>query len=239
MKYSFTELKPDYQSYNFPYNVSAYFEEGDQVSSLLNLGLLPTRTSDTNKFYMGRSIRVDLNKFELSSENRRIINKTGFIDFKLLKLSDFPFDYKIQKFCKDYFDNRFGKGKMSAQAIKRIFTSSWNNMVYVVTDNTKPDSQPIGYATMYHDEKCEHYAYPFYDLEYFKTNIGARMILNAVINAKENGKQYIYLGTIYEKSALYKTEFKGVQWWDGNNWSDDIQLLKDKISEQHVEASNQ
>jgi len=51
-------------------------------------------------------------------------------------------------------------------------------------------------------------------------------MLEAVNWAKESGKEYLYLGTCYEESALYKTEFKGVEFFNGFRWSDNLEELK-------------
>ena len=56
------------------------------------------------------------------------------------------------------------------------------------------------------------------------------MMLKSVIWAKENRKKYIYLGSCYEEKALYKTEFKGVEFFNGFKWSDNIEELKDLIA---------
>lgn len=228
MKLFFEESKPTYQSYLFPYSINAYFEIGDNIDHFLEMGFLPTRTLDHNRFYMGRSVRVNLNQFSLSSENRRILNKTESVSYEKIPITNFVYNYHIQKFCKDYFDNRFGHGKMSASAIKRIFTNSWNNYVYVFKDNDK--DKIIGYVAHFENEKCDHYAYPFYDLDYFKQNLGARMILTAIMDAANAHKQYVYLGTLYEASALYKSEFEGFEWWNGNDWGNDKTILKNLIN---------
>ena len=231
MRYKFTESKANYETYEFPYAVNAYFEEdkGDLVKDFLNQGLLPTRTSEKNRFYMARSVRVNLEEFEASSENRRILKKTEYFTYESMPIKDFTFDFSVIEFCKNFFDNRFGKGKMSAQGLRRIFTESWNNTVYIFRDNREGDNKIIGYAAIYKDGSGIHYAYPFYDLDYFKDSIGARMMLTAIMEAKDANMEYAYLGTLYEKSALYKTEFKGFEWWNGSEWNKDVHSLKEII----------
>lgn len=85
---------------------------------------------------------------------------------------------------------------------------------------------PIGYtATLVHDNII-HYAYPFNDQKYYKQNIGMGMMLRAIIWAKENNLDYIYLGTCNTIPALYKLQFKGIEWFDGEGWSGDTHELK-------------
>ena len=52
----------------------------------------------------------------------------------------------------------------------------------------------------------------------------------AVIWAKKSGKKYIYLGSAKNEKSLYKFQFKGVEWFDGKNWTDDIEKLKEILS---------
>jgi hypothetical protein len=61
------------------------------------------------------------------------------------------------------------------------------------------------------------------------------MMLQAVIWAKENQKKYIYLGTCYEKTALYKTEFKGVEYFNGFHWNNNLEELKDLLNYKNKE----
>jgi hypothetical protein len=74
MKILFSEAKPDYQNYVFPYAIWAIPEHGETPHELFDCGFLPSsRTLD--RFYLCRQIRVATGEFSLSSENRRIIKK--------------------------------------------------------------------------------------------------------------------------------------------------------------------
>ena len=45
--------------------------------------------------------------------------------------------------------------------------------------------------------------------------------------ARENKFDYIYLGTCYKKKALYKVrDHKGIEFFDGVRWNEDVELLK-------------
>ena len=52
------------------------------------------------------------------------------------------------------------------------------------------------------------------------------MMTKAIVWAKEHGKKYVYLGSARDSAALYKTQFKGFEWFDGKEWRDDIDELK-------------
>ena len=51
-------------------------------------------------------------------------------------------------------------------------------------------------------------------------------MIDAVREAQKSGKKYLYLGTVYGDKALYKTNFKNLEWWNGNEWISDIKKLK-------------
>jgi hypothetical protein len=47
--------------------------------------------------------------------------------------------------------------------------------------------------------------------------------------AKQQNLQEVYLGTCYGEKAMYKMrDFKGLSFFDGNEWNADMKLLKSK-----------
>jgi arginyl-tRNA--protein-N-Asp/Glu arginylyltransferase len=52
------------------------------------------------------------------------------------------------------------------------------------------------------------------------------MMLNAILYAKENNKKYIYLGSAQRPTDTYKLQFKSLEWFDGDSWSEDLEELK-------------
>lgn len=226
MKLFFGEFKPDYKKYHFPYQVWLLKEESDDVGKIYTNGFLPIR-SYPNIFYLSRSLRVNLSQFEPSSENRRILKKTEGVSVQVVPLSNFSYTPRIQKLCADYAGQRFGRGIMPAPTIKAIFTGTVYTHVIVYKNS---ENQDIGYAVCFVNDSLLQYAHSFYDLACLEKNLGARMMLEAVTWAKENGKQYAYLGTCYETKALYKTEFKGVEFFNGFTWSSNLEELKSLIT---------
>jgi arginyl-tRNA--protein-N-Asp/Glu arginylyltransferase len=223
MKLFFGEFKPDYSKYHFPYQVWLLRENGDSVEQIYSSGFLPIR-SNPGVYYLARSVRVNLALFEPSSENRRILKKTENIKAKLVPLSEFNYTPQIQKLCKDYSENRFGSGVLPAAAVRSIFTSGTYSHVFVFEDMEK--QKEVGFAVCYLSDGLLQYAHSFYDLAYFSNSLGARMMLEAVSWAKDNGKKFAYLGTCYEDKALYKTEFKGIEFFNGFIWNNNLEELK-------------
>lgn len=227
MKIFFGEFVANYNKYHFPYQVWLLKEEGDLADSIYACGFLPLRYLK-NVFYLSRSLRVYLDLFNLSSENKRILNKTTAIEADLTALPDFNYIPQVQKMCKDYAQRKIGESVFSSQGIKNIFTNGPYNYVFVFRNVS--DQEEIGYAVCFISNQIVQYAHSFYKVDYIGQNLGARMILEAVNWAKKNQKKYIYLGTCYSKEALYKTEFKGIEFFNGFMWNSNLLELKKLVS---------
>lgn len=222
MKLIFGEHKPNYSLYNFPYQVWLLKEENDSVDGIYNMGFLPMRNL-YNVYYLCRSLRVALNRFVPSSENRRILRKTENISFDILDTGDFEYTGEVQRFCLKYSKERIGPGIFSAKSLKSIFKGSTFNKIFVFKENK---NEVVGYAVCYENKNLLHYSHSFYNVEYFEKSLGAGMMLKCIIWAKENQKKYSYLGTCYEQKTLYKTEYDGCEFYNGFRWSSDLEELK-------------
>jgi len=222
VKLFFSEFKASYHKYHFPYQVWLLREGEDSWDEIYNAGFLPMRNIP-GVFYLSRNVRVNLANFELSSENRRILNKSESFESRLVPLNEFDYNPKVQKLCKDYANERLG-GIFTSASIKSIFSGKVYSHVFVF--NKKENKQEAGYAVVNVTNKIVHYAHSFYDISFLPENLGARMMLEAVVWAKENSRNYVCLGTCYEKSSLYKTEYKGVEFFNGFGWSNNLDELK-------------
>jgi arginyl-tRNA--protein-N-Asp/Glu arginylyltransferase len=88
----------------------------------------------------------------------------------------------------------------------------------------------IGYCIALETREIIHYSYPFYQLTansyQLPPNLGLGMMLGAILYAKEHNKKHIYLGSFQRPSDVYKLQFKGLEWWDGEMWQTDLDDLK-------------
>lgn len=228
MKLFFSEFKANYSQYHFPYQVWLLKEEEDEIDKIYGNGFLPMRNLP-QIYYLSRNIRVNLEKFELSSENRRILKKTVGFESDLVPLFEFNYTPEVQKLCKVFSQERFGKGVFSTRGLQTIFKSHIYN--YVFEFKHIRSQQLIGFAVCFISGNLLQYAHAFYDLKYLSENLGARMILQAVVWAHKSQKKFAYLGTCYEEKSLYKTEFKGVEFFNGFRWSENLDELKELIRE--------
>ncbi len=224
MKYIFKEYKGNYNKYKFPYLIYLNNEHGESVDNIYKQGFLATRIQN-ELYYLSRNMRIDLNKFTLTSENRRVLKKNTDLKLQNYSLKKFDFDYSISKMATDFFKAKFGKSIITPQKLKWICTGDFFSDFLIYKNN----EETIGYCITMQTETLLHYAYPFYKTELISTNTGMGMMLKAIEYAQEKQKRYVYLGTAYTKNSLYKLQFNGLEWFDGGKWREDIDELKEKI----------
>ena len=177
-----------------------------------------------------RSVRINLDKFELSSENRRILKKVINLRLESIKLPLKDYNYTIPKMAKDFYDKKFGHGIMSAQKIKEMLTdpnkSNFNRLLMFTPETSLLEIGHASYAICFAAPRFLHYSYPFYDLNNSSKDIGLGMMVMTIQHAKEFGLKYIYLGSLQRPTDIYKLQFSGLEWFDGKNWSTDIEQIK-------------
>ncbi|OGY60203.1 MAG: hypothetical protein A3F24_00500 [Candidatus Colwellbacteria bacterium RIFCSPHIGHO2_12_FULL_44_17] len=179
----------------------------ENIDALYKEGFVATRLGK-EKFQQIKSLRVRLNDFKLSSENRRVLKNNEDIKVSVRKLPFENYSWQIGKLGLDFYTKKFGKKIMTANKLRELFTDpeqSSMNIAFVY----QIEKKPIGYCLALETKNIIHYSYPFYDLTLGRS-LGMAMMLKAIQYAKENQKEYIYLGS----SQKYKEQFKGLEVFD-------------------------
>ncbi|MFT5884017.1 MAG: arginyl-tRNA--protein-N-Asp/Glu arginylyltransferase [Arcticibacterium sp.] len=231
MKLFYSENTVDYSSYTFSYAIYALREGLEDVSPIYGQGFLPyTGNINIEKevFYLARSLRVDLSRFEDTSENRRIQRQMEPLDVKLevIKKSDFDLsDPDFTSFCNAYILERIGDENMSLERWSYILKSSIGTHILKFTTAEKT----VGYILASITESMLHYWFAFFDTDYMRSHsLGKWMMWRTISWAKEAGLDHAYLGTAYKPAALYKIrDHKGLEFWDGQKWNEDVKILKE------------
>jgi len=230
MKLLFSEALPDYEHYIFPYAVWAFPEPGETPADLFDAGFLPS-TRELNRFYLARHIRVRLSEFIPSSENRRVLRKCTHLRMRLLPQREFQLTAERLEFCRAYAQSRFGEGIMSAERLESLFTAPVATHIMLFDD--PQTGAEAGYVVLYiQPPRIAFYYYSFYDLALFERNLGLYIMTSVVKAFSEQGLHSLYLGTCYSERALYKTQFRGAEFFNGFHWSRDIRELKYLVSRQ-------
>ncbi len=175
-------------------------------------GFLPQR-NDKNLFYFQTSCRSDLNNFKLSSENRRIINKTTNFTFEKIPINNFNYTFEIQKEINTWVKNL--KWDFPVSSIKNVFTNHIFNYVYVWKDEK---NQIIAYSLCYFSQDISHIAYVFYNPDYAHGNLPIRLVLQTITDSQQLGLKYCYLGRFSKETGYYKRNMPGFEYFDNNNW---------------------
>ena len=193
----------------------------ENISKMYDAGYVFTRVGKgiMNKT---RSFRIDLSKFEMTSENRRIMRKAENYKMETIVLPLSNYDWHIGKLAKDFYESR--DAEFSANKIKELLTnkneSNFNLLAEFFGD------EKFGFAICYESPEILHYSYPFYIENKNEPSRGLCMMMLAIEYAKSSGKKYIYLGSLQRPSDTYKLQFKGGEWFDGEKWTIDISPLK-------------
>ena len=235
MKLLFSETNSDYENYQFPYAIWAFPEKGETPADVFDAGFLPS-SRQLDRFYLCRQVRVALEKFKPSSENRRILRKGKGIKVELIPREKFDYTPERREFFKTYADIKFGKDVMTFERMDALFGAPIISHLLVFTD-TETGGE-VGVATLYMEGKAlAFYYYAFYDLNYYGRNLGMFMMTSAAALLAESGTKFLYLGTCYSETALYKTQFAGAEFFNGFRWSDNMEELKFIITSDKRERS--
>jgi len=236
MQLFFSEFTPDYSNYIFPYQVYLRVEHGDDLSRIYFSGFVPMR-SQKGIYYLARSSRVKLNQFELSSENRRILRKVEYLTYQITPIEEFLYTKEVQKFCLDS-SRSIGKGKpiMPVSAIRTMFTGQ-ANVTHVLIFKDSNTNQVQGYVGLIVQGTFAHYAHSFPSSNSSDPNLNLGMMTLAVDWAYKQHKQAIYLGTVSTAGLMYKSQFKGFEFFVGNGWSsnyDELKFIVNRTSQTHL-----
>jgi arginyl-tRNA--protein-N-Asp/Glu arginylyltransferase len=218
------EFGSRYESYEFGYSVYASLEANDALSEVYGAGFLP-HSADPNVrdlFYMARSVRVPLNAFKLTSENRRILKKFEDFTSVFLTKEELAADASFLPCFLSYFHARHGERVMTEERARGILATPHplRGIRY------EKNGAVAGYVLEIPENGFAHYWYSCYDPIYTGTSLGMWLMLDAVLRAQKEERDYIYLGTAYGSKGRYKTNFEPLEFWDGSEWGRDTKELK-------------
>lgn len=234
MRLIFSELPPLYATYTFPHAVFAIAEEEDSISNIYNQGFLPYSADlekESSIFYLARSLRIDLKKFVDSSENRRVDRKMEIdsVTVKNIPIAEFDIEDKyFLQFCETYILERFPEGAMPMERFRYILN---HDLTTHILEFRASNNALLGVVITSQQEEMVHYWFAFFDNS-FRGNapIGKWIMWQSIKWAQDQGNKHIYLGTCYGTKSLYKArDFKGVEFFDGELWNEDLKELKRRV----------
>ena len=251
MKIFFSENRVDYSTYTFDYAIYCLKESQAELTEVYEKGFLPYTGNwgiEGDIFYLARSLRVDLERFDDTSENRRVNRLVEPLNVRLEVIEKADFDLNSTEFvdfCQEYISQRIGDDNMSMERWQYILTRETGTHIIRFT----VDGKLLGFVFVALNSEILHYWFAFFDTEYMRTHSLGKWIMWRTIRwAKDNNLKKVYLGTAYKASALYKIrDHKGLAFFDGSGWNKDIEQLKElcktdiesKIADQFKTLNNQ
>jgi len=230
MKIFRSESLVDYKTYTFNYAIYCRQDRPEETNDIYRRGFLPYSGSlslDITHHYLSRSLRVVLANFKPTSENRRVEKKIASLNPQIIvhKKEDFKADNTFKKFCLDYAAVRFD-GAMPENRFEYIY--NWQYLSHILEFKTDT-GDTLGYVFAILTDEILHYWFSFYDLQHSRLGLGKFMMYKSIDWAKQQDLKEVYLGTCYGEKAMYKMrDFKGLEFFDGNDWNPDMKLLKQK-----------
>ncbi len=225
MKIVKSEFGHDYKTYRFGYCEHASLEPNDSVADFYEKGFLPYSADPKVRgvFYMARSARVALPRFEFSSENRRILKRfENIFSFRTLSIHEAKNDSRIRRLFIDYFRERHGKEIMPAERFDAILDSPLPLRILLY----EKDKNLTAAALEIFGKKFGHFWFSAYDLSLVRQSLGMWLMLDGARRSKNDGRDYYYIGTVYGEKALYKTNLQPLEFWTGSDWSINLAQLK-------------
>lgn len=223
MKLIFSEYNSDYDNYQFSYCIWGLPEKGESIASIFASGYLPSGSNPV-RYYLSRSLRISCKDFNLSSENRRILNKNRQISINLIKKEELQLNESLISMCLNSATERFGSNVMPRERLLNLFSSQHTShfLTYHLQDEL------VGIVTCFSDGyNILHYNFSFFwsKSENILHNMAIFMMTKAIFSLK-NKFDYIYLGTIYKNKAKYKLQFSGLEFFNGRTWCKELDELK-------------
>ncbi len=227
MKLLFSEAVPDPDHYVYPYAIWGFLENGETPATAFSAGFLPS-SPDLDRFYLVRQVRVPLAGWKPNSENRRILRKLTGTRLELVprnRWSELPED---RPRWVDWAAQSFGPGVMSRQRMDRLMASPVvSHVLRLVETNT---GRELAVALLYLEApSVAYYYYAFYDPAPEWRYLGIGLMTRAVEEFSARGFYHLHLGTCYTEAALYKTQFDGVEFFNGLLWTSQLPELKHLI----------
>lgn len=225
MKTFCSEFAHDYSSYTFAYALYAQKEPSDTLNDIYQRGFLPYSAMPEKKdiCYMARSARVPLHDWQMTSENRRIAKKfDDTFEKERIPFDTFSYTEEFYTFCLDYFSKRHGPSAMPRARLELILDMGLVSTIVAY----KKANEVVAYVFEVESVGMTHYWFSFYDLSLVNQSLGLWLMIDGIRDAKERGVECYYLGTVYGAKALYKTNFEPLEWWNGEQWVQDVKALR-------------
>lgn len=169
-------------------------------------------------WYNLRSVRLNINKYSPSKTTKKLSNKITYTN-KLLT-------YDIVKKLESIYNSYIEKHQFKRDINLEDFLKAKNFFVLLYYK----DDSLIGaniYKIYRQMDETAFVSYQFlWDYNDPKLSLGNVSQFYEIEFAKSMDCKYVYLLGGYETKSIYKSNFKGFEWWTGSIWSTDVEMYK-------------
>ncbi|MFB9476375.1 hypothetical protein ACFFR3_43350 [Nonomuraea salmonea] len=228
MKVVFSECAPDYGSYVFPYQVWAFLEDGEDIEVPYENGFLPG-VLDLSRFYLTRSVRVDLRRYTSTGRVRYVRRRCQDIGWELLDRREFRWSPEYKALYADYFDQQEINAGYRRNRFEEMLEAPFTTHVALFHDVR--DGRAAGLVPLFAGAGLAQYGIPVYDTRYRPISIGNHMMSSVLAELQARGLRHCYLGSCYTRGDLYKTRFAGMEVFNGHAWTssrEELHFLLDR-----------
>jgi len=184
------------------------------------------KTGNKNHWYQARQTRINLKKFTESKSTKKTRKKCEKIQIKTYRSEEVDLDLLNNIFSK-YIEYKNFKSWSLAPLIKlekeRKFFLVYHSPVSEKGGWHTPVAftymRDVGSNSVFSTQFAWDYAEP-------KLYLGKYANLAEIDYCIKNNKDYMYIGMGYENCCIYKSAYKGFEFWTGQEWSDDIERYK-------------
>lgn len=182
-----------------------HLEDWETAQSALETGWIPW----DGVWYNMRSVRINLEHYRPSATTKRLSHK---IDFVYQKFKDDSLYYQLYD---DYCEHH---------GYQRVI--SWEQLRSQKMISYFHENKEIGFSAVEQYDKAFVASQFVWDYKQPKLSLGKVAQHYECEVAKMLGCTHVYILGGYEKSCLYKADFHGMEWWTGDEWTNDTALYK-------------
>jgi arginine-tRNA-protein transferase len=217
----------NYAGFDFGYSNWLEISDAGNLADAYTNGYLPYSgniSDQRHQFYMARSLRVRLDRFEMDKKRRYDHRAWQAFELERIHLTKEQImaeygEESLLELAAMWMEPRFGERALSLERLTYILGKAFLQDFLI----WKHGSELNAYALIVRGDWGAHYYYVFYrNGGSLRSAPGHGYLIDFIQWAKAAGHTHAYLGTYYGHKSQYKSRgIKGVEYWDGNAWDDD------------------
>ena len=168
---------------------------------------------DSEKWYQCRSVRINISEYLVKTKKPKLPESLKFYWLYQSQLEDKHHD-DIKSIFKQFTEQKGFEAEYDVNS--DIGRSNW----LIVYDN----DVPVAFTKfmMYDKGRGMESQFTAWNYHNPKLSLGKNIVWYEVQSAIQfSNNKYLYIGQGCEKGSLYKADFAGFEWWNGEEWSDD------------------